>query len=630
MEEPTLTTKFTHLAYKTRFFSVAALALMLGLILTRYRLPDSWQLHAFASLTAIVWATTSMPIRWRQIFFERPFLFRRRAKGLVPPAYGVFLIFWLIIGAGSIFLLALFTLPLSREDEMVIIDPSSLDYRWTVALMAASILSGFLLAKSASLVLGAKPARYAFLVLPLAVGLIYSAGNFGVSSISSCLDQKENTQITDCVPFADDASFEHLFLYPSTVETDIKDELEDESITDEIRQLFTGGDSCRSDTRRTVFNPPTACEAIGVLTNFFGSGAFSDVRTRLVSIFDEVPSAQDVENIQTSLSSELKEVSEIEQQLVTACQQVGVETRNGYRSLREGESVESSASSTISSVFGSLQNACMQTNSNPLADLLVRAGSPFDWEGTCKQLESLDPNVDPSVMFREAWSSLQCDGLIGQNACRGDEAPCHPVLEARQELRSLDRNLEAIAGSLNDMEAALADPLESDDSTKSNSDLADPGLLLYQYALVDGFLADQIRRLVDILAIYGRDTVVETVTGSSTSSNLEISREAIERPCSASVDAHLLERKRQHWCKQSLLRKAVLILLSPNILQGYVLSVYVVFLLLVFRQRDGGDPDGLSSMALQQRVLEILQENVVKDKVTPMTEVTASLVDKSP
>lgn len=603
-DRSTLASFPVRLAYRTRFISFAAVAFFVVVILTRYRIPESWQLHAFATLTAVLWLATSMPIRWRQIFFERPFLFRKKAGGVAAFFYGGFLAFWLLAGAVSIFLLALFTLPLTRDGDVVVIDPGSLDYRWTVALMAGTILCGVILGKAASLFLNAKPARYAFLVLPLVVGLLYSAGVFGVSRVSHCLD-RNGSEKDDCIPLADDEDFEGWFLKPEAASALMAPGDERREAADDVRQLLDGGKSCRADERRTLFNPPTACEAIGVLTNFFGSGAFSDVRQRLKTIFGRVPSAEEVRDVRKSVGKEIDKIETIRSRLSDACRQVGVSTEGGhYRSLRPEETVQSNASGTISSVLASMQEICP----GKADDAAIRwATGDFEWKATCRKFGQIPSDIDPSVLYREAWSSLGCDGLVGPGACSGGNAPCHPVAAARSRLVSVEKDLEEIVRALQEMEGPLDDPDDAVEGGDDSPAAIRPGLLLHQYALVDGFFADQIRRLVDIFAIYGRDAVIGTMTGQPLeASDARMTRQAAERPCETSAADKVLDKRRIDWCEKSPWRSAVLVVASPNVLQGYVLSVYVVFLLLVFRQRDGGDPDRLTAWALQGQLTDSL------------------------
>lgn len=604
----------TWLSYRLRFvFLIAAAALTVAAVYWGFVAIYNIFIPYFALFIASLWAALSGPAKWKRMLYERKYFYRNDLTAFGALYMVPYLFVWLLIGAASLFFIALFTLPIG-EAEIIpgeaatrsVFEFGSQEFRWTISALVLTGIVSIIITKGISCLIAYRPGRVALFLAPLMIGVLYSATIETMASISRC-------------------------------EVDDKDGL------CRLGWATTAlvGDAKSDNGQDYLFPPPNEADVIKILKGFFGDALIADQIERLKGEASEsetlyLNAKTRIETQRNALSGRKDVVISLVPQMEKFCRSIGVkavpndigQTRcpSGGCGYRPWQSGDSSVLETKLAGFEGCDGLNPLLAIGKFADRVRKACSIAESAASLGE----DGIQEITQLRQQSWNSAQCGYFVGQSYCKhlksenDGEAPDH----CKKPVPSLDDVGEVFDGAIADLDRAAGVFQSSGNSTIYDSGDEPPQVtgrnITYVYALLDSYIAARIldaidlgrgagfniSRVEDLTSLVDQSVDFDNPAAEALAKRKKAEQEqaafdSLRRlggPCQealkpefqSSISATFINRPTalKKWCAgDNSVRSLVRIVLSPNILQGYVISVFVSLFFFVFRPKDAGDPD---------------------------------------
>lgn len=547
----------TTASYHLRFLLIIAVACALIASIMAHETPfkaGPVTLPWFTIVTVTLFLAISVPLKWRRLIIERPY-FHRTAMGTVSaPFAAIFIVVTTFIEAAALTFATLFTFPFEKGPE----------FRWTLYLLLATGLISYLVLWVLDRCKW-KAARWTYFLLPIPIGVLFAVLVHIVSTGSMLRAKSEEASGFDPYELA------------RQVTPDLKSD----------RGIQPGhGDE---NGRQWLFKAPSDNDAVAVLAGFFGKGIFQ-------AAWEEYGRAVDAYNTQISNSnSKLAEAKDsldsLSADLQPLCKSLAIEDANfGYRFPGKGEAFSDGDSISIVKKCGELKRSWFISKDGKYGFLGKERRLVDD---ICSGVESLRvASEDAASNVREGklilWMNLRCGAAIGDRYCnqlkyRHQQTAFEKDSDDWKELRSCEQDLNETVNEASNKITSIQSALDGARQSTPDAEIGP----LQAYSILDGYLQAKIINLIGRFYVYHENAVTFAKSGQDDRLTDDICDHIVEAPSDAGLDPRLVD-----WCApKSTPRALATIVLSPYMLQGFVLSVYVTALLLAFRRRDQGDPD---------------------------------------
>ena len=341
---------------------------------------------------------------------------------------------------------------------------------------------------------------------------------------------------------------------------------------------------------KQLFKAPSDEDAVNVLSNFFGERILQKAWSQLENRSVELDKAT------------AKASAELSQGGVKICQALSAKNPSGDElrfpeaiNFKPIENLEQLCTDTAALYKGILKP---NTGKKNLFDNFSLNRERHRLSVFCDNVKNID-NVSNDYFEQvraqnlDVWMNLRCGALLEKRT----EAYCQALRDENEkqnfeENSDLRKELQSCSEPSAGQESEIP---QQGDTIAGDADQLDDGNknqegqigVLEAYSILDGYIHAKIVDAVGVVYVFWND-----LEGYHQSFRTDAAMDYFCEQKSEENPNETIKKRFDDWCApKSSLRAVASVVLSPYLLQGFVLSVYVTALLLAFRRRDQGDPD---------------------------------------